>query len=528
MKLNKLLICCLFCIGVGMGFVASGAQWSEEFDYSEGPLTNGGWAVSEDPHGVVVVTNGLCSLARVVSTTNNSGCISMHRDMSSGIPEYETTLRENDKRVSWGIQIKDVNFNPGSSYSIAFQYGYILAASRSNFMTEGQGYFVGTDGANEDFLYLAKYSDGLRDGAVESIIHTEFALTQNSAYDRASIRVDFDPVSSVWRLYADRNSGIDPATLTDSVGSLGTDSAYTDDDLPYLGLMYNFRNWSSTYERSLDVDSLSIWMSSEQTLPRIAGSDGGGVDHDYFADLVEVRVSDYINFLNQRQFLQQDLTVQNGMVQNANGTYCLTVGGDAPAMISYDGNASLSDQFSAVTGKEDHPMVFVSWFGAAAYCNWKSQEAGLSSVYDADSDWAVTTNRGYRLPTEAEWSKAAAWQPDLQTNALYANTSNLIEKTEANFLDSGDTGETNIVRTMPVASYPGASEYALRDASGNVWEWCGDFLDAGQTNAMSDPRVVRGGGWGNLSKDVTTEVRSGNKPGQMNNSVGFRTVISVE
>jgi formylglycine-generating enzyme required for sulfatase activity len=96
-------------------------------------------------------------------------------------------------------------------------------------------------------------------------------------------------------------------------------------------------------------------------------------------------------------------------------------------------------------GKEEHPVVYVSWYGAVAYCNWLSQ----------------VTGKPYRLPSEAEWEKGARgtdgrhypwgddWDPD-RCNGK----------------------ETGIEDTTPVGAYPdGASPYGLLDMAGNVWEW---------------------------------------------------------
>jgi formylglycine-generating enzyme required for sulfatase activity len=171
-------------------------------------------------------------------------------------------------------------------------------------------------------------------------------------------------------------------------------------------------------------------------------------------------------------------------------------------------------------------MIFVTWFGAAAYCNWKSSVAGLDAVYDPVGGWtSEAANNGYRLPTEAEWYKAAAWNAADGGFYRYGTASDLISTNDANFVNSGDTYENAAVRTTPAGSYSSASPYGLYDASGNVSEWCDDLYSGNDRNV--DPRVIRGGGWGHPAANGVTSARFSRKPAQALSGVGFRTVRTV-
>ncbi|MFP4343551.1 MAG: protein kinase domain-containing protein [Anaerolineales bacterium] len=173
--------------------------------------------------------------------------------------------------------------------------------------------------------------------------------------------------------------------------------------------------------------------------------------------------------------------------------------------------------------RSDHPMTFISWEQAAAYCAWVGAEMG----------WNVA------LPTEAQWEKAASWDAETGTKRLYP---------------WGDDYERSRVHlgatTAPVGSYPeGASPYGVLGLSGNAWEWVADWYDKDVyegAEVRPDPvgpesgryRVMRGGSFGSLAnyeRQLRTTEREVGLP-ESNTSerpaksadLGFRCAVNAE
>ena len=238
-------------------------------------------------------------------------------------------------------------------------------------------------------------------------------------------------------------------------------------------------------------------------------------------DVYEVTNEQYCAYLNSAHG-QGLIHVSGTVVYKAGGTsypYCDTYPSEPRSRISWDGNA-----FTVIAGKEDHPMLEVSWYGAVAYSNWRSDQDSRATCYDLDTWECNFGMNGYRLPTEAEWEKAAGWDPVQERHFRFGEHTDgcgvdCLDGPRANYTYSGDPYESeDYPWTTPVGYYDGGnhggyqtqdapSYYGCYDMSGNVWEWCNDryqndYYDTYPPDGWpSDPtgpisgthRVVRGG-----------------------------------
>ena len=177
-------------------------------------------------------------------------------------------------------------------------------------------------------------------------------------------------------------------------------------------------------------------------------------------------------------------------------------------------------------GKRDHPAVYMNWYSAAAYCNYRSRQEGFQECYNEDQEFSCNFEaNGYRLPTEAEFEKASK---SGREDTLYPWGNN-ISKSDGNFDNIiGDTTE--------VASYA-PNGYGLYDMSGNIGHWCQDWFDPEYYKAetaknprgpkIGNHKSYRGGSWGNPEEYQKVYKRFWQLQVNCNPDFGFRCVRAI-
>jgi serine/threonine-protein kinase len=198
-------------------------------------------------------------------------------------------------------------------------------------------------------------------------------------------------------------------------------------------------------------------------------------------------------------------------VTNVQYALCVEEGPCAPPDPEQTANYYFDPEFA------DYPVTYVSYDAAVTYCLWLANE----------------TEQQVGLPTEAQWEKAARWDPaeEVAYDYPWGNeppNPNLLRYNESNVL----------FPAAEVGSYPeGASPYGVYDMAGNVWEWVADWFDPDYydvTGVLVDPtgpltgtfRVTRGGSWTRSGSLALSSVRNPTRPTIESNEIGFRCAVT--
>jgi len=208
----------------------------------------------------------------------------------------------------------------------------------------------------------------------------------------------------------------------------------------------------------------------------------------------------------------------------------------------------------------DHPVQTVNWYDCVKWCNARSQQegrtpcyytnAGLTTVYKSGevAPYVKWDANGYRLPTEAEWEKAA--RGGSSGHRFPWSDTDTIQHARANYYSSSslsyDTSPTrgfhpafatgDYPYTSPVG-YFAPNAYGLFDMAGNVLDWCHDwssdtYYSVSPGSIPTGPasgtyRVLRGGFWDRSPSYCRSAARLGGRPNNRLNSRGFRCVLGT-
>ncbi len=230
---------------------------------------------------------------------------------------------------------------------------------------------------------------------------------------------------------------------------------------------------------------------------------------EFYIDKYEVSNSKFAKFLNDK-LQKEEIYLSDEKVFETHSNNLFLDLSKPFSEILFNGK-----HFEVTRNRENHPVVFITLWAAESFAK---------SV-------------GGRLPTEAEWEKAASWNQTENRKSYYSISKDTISKSDANYEVSGDTFERHLSATTPIGYYKTASFYGVKDMSGNVWEWTSDnFIGTiyserkgkittnPKVEKESTMKVIKGGAWDTEYSVLRSTMRLGIHPNATLINVGFRCV----
>jgi len=283
----------------------------------------------------------------------------------------------------------------------------------------------------------------------------------------------------------------------------------------------------------------------------------GAVANTYRISKTEVTNAQYTEFLNA-------VDPAGG---NSLSLYNSSMSSNARGGINFNGGGASGSKYEIKTGRDNNPIVFVSFFDAMRFTNWLENDQGSGStesgVYTIGTglDEVRNPNATYFIPSEDQWYKAAYYDPrteaqggpagdgnywlhatQVDTDAeLYSDNPSSLntpdDSSTANFRNDGSTangyndgyavtGSTSFDNSQNYLTDVGAyttslSQYGTYDQGGNVFEW-------NEAVISSSFRGIRGGGWTVISSDLAASFRQSGNPAIETHDVGFRVASIPE
>jgi formylglycine-generating enzyme required for sulfatase activity len=256
------------------------------------------------------------------------------------------------------------------------------------------------------------------------------------------------------------------------------------------------------------------------------------LSEDFYLSQTEVTNQEYLEMV-QWAYEAGYVTATATSVSDAMGSTqeFLNLDGDGSELAFSNGEFVIRD---AGHGRNpDHPVKQVTWYGAAAYCDWLSLKEGLPPGYD-HTTWQCNggdpyRGPGYRLPTEPEWEYAAQYDDE----RLYPWGDETPGCDRANYGGCND-GWTEPVGTQVLGPEKMIGGKGLFDMAGNVWEWCNDWWQCEPNPSEWDPpgpsagpgHVLKGSSfWQTDGSDLRCATRTYSQTGR---NIGFRVVRTVD